>query len=48
MAVPRDSWVILSFFRVSVIGGRVSARRQDDSWMETYEPHLPMPGKLQE
>lgn len=48
MAVPRESWVILSDFRDSLIGNRVLANRRTSSVMGTYEAHPPTPEKPQE
>lgn len=48
MAVPRESWVILSDFRVSLIRHRVLASGQIVSVIRTYEAHLPTLEKLQE
>lgn len=48
MAVPRESWVILSVFRVSVIRERILASRQTNSVKGTYDPRLPTLERLQE
>lgn len=47
MAVPRESWVILSVFKVSLIRESVLASRQTNSAVRTYEARLPTLERLQ-
>lgn len=41
MAVPRESWVILSDFNDSSVKDKALASGRTDPVTETYEAHLP-------